>query len=112
MADYPVTQVLITVGHGCRNRCGLLDYDGDQQKGETDEQGQEQQVDENYTGDTGDTTSLQPGYGGSEHRTHDDGDEQDEEYLVETVEQPEAETNDSQDERGPYDSPECPGRGG
>ena len=37
MADYPVAQALITVGYGCRYSRGLLDDDGDQQKGEADE---------------------------------------------------------------------------
>lgn len=111
MADYPAAQALITVRYGCRYRRGLLDDDGGQQEGEAYEQRQKQEVDEHHGGYAGDAAPLQPGYGGSEHRTHDDGDEQDEEGLVETVEQPKAEPNGDQDERGPYDPPERPGSG-
>ncbi len=59
-------------------------------------------------GNTGQSSPVQPGHDWPDHRTHHDGEKQDENDLAKAIEQPEAEGDKNEDECRPHNPPKCP----
>jgi hypothetical protein len=88
-------QALVIIGHGDRNRGGLLGDQREQQQHKAGKQGQQQQIDQKDPCFWGRPQPVEPGDNRPDNRANHHCHKQDEKHLVKAVKQPETQADGS-----------------